>query len=89
MVEITASAQTYLAGLLAKQEASDIGVRIFITEPGTPMAETCIAYCRPDEAQEEDIRVEYESITAFIDARSEPFWRKLWSTLPKTGWADS
>jgi len=73
MVEITASAQTYLAGLLAKQEASDIGVRIFITEPGTPMAETCIAYCRPDEAQEEDIRVEYESITAFIDARSEPF----------------
>jgi len=37
------------------------------------MAETCIAYCRPDEAQEEDIRVEYESITAFIDARSEPF----------------
>ncbi|MDA0761961.1 MAG: Fe-S biogenesis protein NfuA [Proteobacteria bacterium] len=73
MVEITASAQTYLAGLLAKQEANDIGVRIFITEPGTPMAETCIAYCRPDEAQEEDIRVEYESITAFIDARSEPF----------------
>ena len=45
MVTITESAQTYLAGLLAKQEAKDIGVRVFITEPGTPMAETCIAYC--------------------------------------------
>ncbi len=49
MVEITESAQAYLAGLLSKQDSDDVGVRIFITEPGTPMAETCIAYCRPGE----------------------------------------
>ena len=73
MVEITEAAQTYLAGLLEKQDAQDIGVRIFITEPGTPMAETCIAYCRPEEAQVDDIKVEYAQITAFIDARSEAF----------------
>ena len=73
MVTITESAQTYLAGLLAKQEAKDIGVRVFITEPGTPMAETCIAYCRPEEAQEDDIKVSYEQFDGYIDARSEPF----------------
>ena len=73
MVTITESAQTYLAGLLAKQEAKDIGVRVFITEPGTPMAETCIAYCRPEEAQEDDIKVAYEQCDGYIDARSEPF----------------
>ena len=73
MVTITESAQTYLAGLLAKQEAKDIGVRVFITEPGTPMAETCIAYCRPEEAQEDDIKVSYEKFDGYIDARSEPF----------------
>jgi len=73
MVTITESAQTYLAGLLAKQEAKDIGVRVFITEPGTPMAETCIAYCRPEEAQEDDIKVSYEQFHGYIDARSEPF----------------
>ena len=73
MVTITESAQTYLAGLLAKQEAKDIGVRVFITEPGTPMAETCIAYCRPEEAQEDDIKVTYEQFDGYIDARSEPF----------------
>lgn len=73
MVTITESAQTYLAGLLAKQEAKDIGVRVFITEPGTPMAETCIAYCRPEEAQEDDIKVAYEQFDGYIDARSEPF----------------
>ena len=73
MVTITESAQTYLAGLLAKQEAKDIGVRVFITEPGTPMAETCIAYCRPEDAQEDDIKVSYEQFDGYIDARSEPF----------------
>jgi len=73
MVTITESAQTYLAGLLAKQEAKDIGVRVFITEPGTPMAETCIAYCRPEEAQEDDIKVSYAQFDGYIDARSEPF----------------
>ena len=73
MVTITESAQTYLAVLLAKQEAKDIGVRVFITEPGTPMAETCIAYCRPEEAQEDDIKVSYEQFDGYIDARSEPF----------------
>lgn len=73
MVEITESAQAYLAGLLSKQDSDDVGVRIFITEPGTPMAETCIAYCRPGEAQEDDLRVEYEAFSAFIDARSEAF----------------
>ncbi|MGB1341186.1 MAG: Fe-S biogenesis protein NfuA [Pseudomonadales bacterium] len=73
MVEITESAQAYLAGLLSKQDSDDVGVRIFITEPGTPMAETCIAYCRPGEAQQDDLRVEYQAFSAFIDARSEAF----------------
>ncbi len=73
MVEITESSQAYLAGLLSKQDSDDVGVRIFITEPGTPMAETCIAYCRPGEAQQDDLRVEYQAFSAFIDARSEAF----------------
>jgi len=43
MITITESAQDYLAELLAKQETEGIGVRIFITEPGAPKAETCMA----------------------------------------------
>ena len=49
MIEITASAQEYLRGLLAKQEHDGTGVRIFVSRPGTPYAETCLAYCRPRE----------------------------------------
>ena len=73
MVEITESAQAYLVELLAKQEDKDIGIRIFIADPGTPMAETCIAYCRPGEEQDEDERVEYKGFTSWIDNRSQPF----------------
>ncbi|MDA0789140.1 MAG: Fe-S biogenesis protein NfuA [Proteobacteria bacterium] len=73
MIDITESAQAYLVELLSKQEASGVGVRIFITDPGTPMAETCIAYCPEGEQQKTDQRVEYQGFSGWIDARSIPF----------------
>ena len=72
MVTITESAQDYLAGLLSKQEDA-LGVRVFINQPGTSKAETCIAYCREDDLQEGDEVREYESFKAWFDARSLPF----------------
>lgn len=69
---ITASGQDYLAELLAKQE-DVIGVRVFITQPGTPKAETCIAYCREGDAKDGDVVVEYPKFNAFFEGRSVPF----------------
>ncbi len=73
MIEITESAQAYLVELLSKQDDKDIGIRIFVADPGTPMAETCIAYCRPGEEQPEDEKVEYAGFNAWFDDRSKPF----------------
>ena len=73
MVEITESAQEYLRDLLSKQDGSHVGIRVFISDPGTPMAETCIAYCRTGEEQSDDIRVDYPHFPAWIDANSERF----------------
>jgi len=73
MIDISSSAQTYLQGLLAKQEDADVSIRIFVAQPGTPQAETCIAYCRPGEEQEGDIAVEYEGFRAWFEGRSEPY----------------
>jgi len=73
MVNISESAQEYLVELLSKQEDKDVGIRIFITDPGTPMAETCIAYCRPGEEQADDERVQYNGFVGWIDNRSQPF----------------
>ena len=69
---ITESAQGYLTELLSKQD-DVIGVRVFITQPGTPKAETCIAYCRDDDAKDDDIIIEYTGFKAYFEGRSIPF----------------
>lgn len=73
MVTITESAQEYLSELLSKQNEEGIAIRMFVSNPGTQQAETCIAYCRPGEEQEGDERVEYASFNAFFEGRSLPF----------------
>jgi Fe/S biogenesis protein NfuA len=70
---ITESAQNYLAELLADQDDDVLGIRMFVNSPGTPKAETCIAYCRADDVQEDDIIIQYEKLTARYELRSIPF----------------
>ena len=72
-ITITQAAEDYLAELLSKQDTPGIGIRVFITQPGTPYAETCIAYCKPGEQKPEDTAVGLASFTAWIDGLSEPF----------------
>jgi Fe/S biogenesis protein NfuA len=73
MIEISARAQEYLGELLAKQEDDNVGIRVFVAQPGTPHAETCIAYCRPGEEQEGDMPVAYDGFTAWFEERSVPY----------------
>ncbi|RUR51615.1 Fe-S biogenesis protein NfuA [Vreelandella populi] len=72
-IDITDSAQGYLAELLQKQNVEGIAVRIFITQPGTPYAETCLAYCRPGEEEPADVKLELEKINVFLDKNSLAF----------------
>ena len=72
MVTITESAQEYLVELLSKQEDA-LGVRVFINQPGTSRAETCIAYCREGDLEEGDEKRELAALTAWFDARSLPY----------------
>ncbi|MDC0546131.1 NifU family protein [Gammaproteobacteria bacterium] len=48
-MSITPSAERYLQDLLSSQEDGTCGIKIFVSEPGTPRAETCIAYAKDDE----------------------------------------
>jgi len=73
MIEISEAAQGYLRDLLAKQEEEGVGIRVFVAQPGTPHAETCIAYCRPGEEQSGDIPVAYDGFTAWFEERSAPY----------------
>lgn len=73
MIEISESAQGYLNELLSKQEEGQVGIRVFVAQPGTANAETCIAYCRPGEEQDGDLPVAYEGFTAWFEERSLPY----------------
>ena len=73
MINITESAQVYLKELLEKQGTEGIAIRMFVSNPGTPQAETCIAYCRPGEEHDGDEIVEYTGFKAYFEGRSLPF----------------
>jgi len=73
MIQISDAAQTYLQELLTKQEQSGTGIRVFVAQPGTPQAETCIAYCRSGEEQQGDVAVEYDGFRAWFEERSQPY----------------
>ena len=72
-VDITESAQEYLAELLSKQDCEGIAIRMFVANPGTPQAETCIAYCRPGEEEDDDVRLQLNGLAAYFERRSLPF----------------
>lgn len=72
-VNITASAQGYLRDLLSKQNCEGIGIRMFVSSPGTPQAETCIAYLRPGEEKDGDVRVPLDGFDAWFEGKSIPY----------------
>lgn len=73
MVTVTDSARDYLAQLIDKQDVEGMGVRIFVTQPGTKQAETCLAYCPPHEVVATDERIETDKFPIFLDQNSVPF----------------
>ncbi|MBU6950903.1 MULTISPECIES: Fe-S biogenesis protein NfuA [unclassified Hahella] len=73
MVTVTESARDYLAQLLEKQKTEGMGVRMFVTQPGTKYAETCLAYCKPEEIIKDDEKVEFDAFTLYLDKNSLPY----------------
>ena len=73
IINITKSAEEYLAKLLKDKNEPDLSIRIFISDPGTPKAETCLAYCKPVEALSDDVIINLDLINVNIEKRSIPF----------------
>ena len=71
-VDITEPAQKYLAGLLEKQQG-DVDVRMFVLNPGTPEAETCLSFCREGDDQEDDEILELDEFKVYFEKRSTPY----------------
>ncbi|MCD8514219.1 MAG: Fe-S biogenesis protein NfuA [Nitrincola sp.] len=73
IITVTDGAQDYLASLLEKQNVEGMAVRLFVTQPGTPYAETCLAYCRPEEVNESDEIMETVKLRFYLEKNSLPY----------------
>lgn len=73
VVNVSEGAQKYLADLLERQNVEGMAVRMFVTQPGTKYAETCLAYCRPGEEAATDQLVELEFLRVYLEDNSLPY----------------
>tara|TARA_B100000925_G_scaffold72106_1_gene50305 strand:+ start:679 stop:1263 length:585 start_codon:yes stop_codon:yes gene_type:complete len=71
-MNITPSAQEYLSDLLSNQDDTT-GIKIFVSEPGTPRAETCIAYAKEDEDFSNYRIIEEFEFSLYLEERSIDF----------------
>lgn len=72
-ITVTETAEDYLLELLEKQDVEGMAVRMFVTQPGTSYAETCLAYCRPDEVIEDDVILTLTKLRFYIEKNSVPY----------------
>ena len=73
IITITKTAEDYLAKLISEKNEPGTAVRVFITDPGTPHAETCLAYCKPDELTPSDDLISLPTLSVYVEERSIPF----------------
>ena len=73
---ITPSAEEYLNELLANQDDDTNGIKIFVAEPGTPRAETCIAYSKKDEDLSAYLTIKEFDFDLFLEQKSLEFLKE-------------
>ena len=71
-VTVSESAVTYLKDLLNSQE-EPTNIKIFVSDPGTMKAETCIVYCKVGEEEEDDILMDCDEISIYLESERLPF----------------
>lgn len=71
-VTVTEAGQNYLKELISKKE-EPINVRMFVTQPGTPNAETCLAYCLSGDEEADDELLPHIPFEFYIQKNSIPY----------------
>jgi len=69
-IDISQGAQDYLAKLLANHDVKGVSVRIFVTQPGTKYAETCLSYSKPGEEKDDDEIIQLEKFKVYLEKMS-------------------
>src|SRR5690625_1230926 len=82
-INITDPAREYLKALLASEGAA--AARLFVTDPGTERAETCLAYCHEGEEESSDKELNEDGLHLYLEQKSLPFLKGLEIDLKGAG----
>src|SRR5690625_5959390 len=74
-INITEPAREYLKALLASEGAA--AARLFVTDPGSERAETCLAYCHEGEEDSSDKELNEDGLHLYLEQKSLPFLKGL------------
>ena len=72
MITITEKAEEYFRALLSKQ-APETGIRVFVSNPGTPGVECGILYCPKNSVSFQDDIFRHQGFNVVIDRMSQPY----------------
>ena len=75
--ESQSGGSNYLNDLLSSQDDDTDGIKIFVSEPGTPRAETCIAYAKKDEDFSSFRQINEFKFSLFLEEKSLEFLKNL------------
>lgn len=73
MIRVTDTAQDYFRRLMEQQGLDDVGLRMLVSQPGTPAADCQLAFCPEGEQTAEDVVVPLDGFNLYIDAGSAPW----------------
>ncbi len=72
MIEITDAAQQNLKELLDSRQVENEGIRVFVSNPGTTEAETCVAFCTQEDRRDHKA-IEFQLITVYAEEKTRSF----------------
>ncbi|PPI86473.1 Fe-S biogenesis protein NfuA [Candidatus Pantoea edessiphila] len=75
MIKISDPALKHFLRLLSKQEKGT-QIRMFVNNPGTPRAECSVSYCQPNNVNDTDIKLDFDTLSVYIDPLSLPYLKE-------------
>ena len=73
MITIGEPAQSHFRRLIEQQDLPGLGVRLKVVRAGTPKADCELTFCEPTDLSGDELELECEGFSLFVDAVSAPF----------------
>lgn len=85
MITIGESAQSHFRRLIEQQDLPGLGVRLRVVRAGTPKADCELTFCEPSDLSGDEVELECEGFSLFVDAASAPFLEQALIDFERSG----